>query len=240
MPRLSLPSVTLLCADCVDVSRAIAVVKHCKTLADFGAVKVLSNQQRNYPIIPIDPLTSLVMYSVWMLTECHKYIDTDHVLVVQRDGWILNPDKWEDDWLQYDYLAPVFNQYDIVGSGGFSMRSKRLMQAVAAMFPAWDGTEATAEQIQRQAGLYEDGVIAFSDDLRSRFNFAPVIVGNRFAQGGNLNPANHNPQPFGFHGSGRMIDFATGTVEPATPDGTESGLVLNRELTRLMELYNSK
>jgi hypothetical protein len=77
MNKLQLPNVTLLCVDCVDVDRAIAIVEHCKTMVDFGAVKVISNQERNYPIVKISPLNTLIMYSVWMLTECHKYIDTD-------------------------------------------------------------------------------------------------------------------------------------------------------------------
>lgn len=235
MSKLQLPSVTLLCVDCVDVDRAIAVVEHCKTMADFGSVKVISNQERNYPIVKISSLHTLVMYSVWMLTESYKYIDTDYVLTVQRDGWILNPEQWDNDWLKYDFVGPVFDQYDEVGSGGFSLRSKRLMQYLSTQFAGWDGTEETANAIQSKAGLYEDGVISFN--FKNEFNICPIDVANRFAQGGNQNPANHNSKPFGFHRGGRVIDFSNGTIEPNTIDGTIGEELQNNELTRLMNKY---
>lgn len=234
MSKLQLPNVTLLCVDCVDVDRAIAIVEHCKTMVDFGAVKVISNQERNYPIVKISPLNTLVMYSVWMLTECHKYIDTDYVLIVQGDGWILNPEQWDNDWLKYDYIGPVFDQEDRVGSGGFSFRSKLLMQATSLGFDSWDGTEETANAIQSKAGCYEDGVISYGFNY---FNICPINVANLFAQGGNQNPANHNSKPFGFHRGGRIIDYSNGVVEPSIPDGTLGEQLLNKELVRLMNKY---
>ena len=54
-------------------------------------------------------------------------------------------------------------QYDHVGSGGFSLRSKRLMKATAERIPKWDGTQKKAEQIQQGVLYYEDGVISFTD-----------------------------------------------------------------------------
>ena len=214
--KLQLPSVTLMCIDCVDVNRAIAVVEHCKTLCDFGAVKVLTSIPTDYEHIKISPLNSLVEYSIFMLTECSKYIDTDHVLIIQRDGWILNTNTWDNSWLEYDYVAPIFNQYDIVGSGGFSLRSKRLMDKITEWMPVWDGTSQNANEIQDQLGYYEDGVISFSNELKALFNYAPIEVANQFAQGGNMNIDNYVEFPFGFHGSARVIDHSTGSVsEPS-------------------------
>jgi hypothetical protein len=246
--KLQLPTVTLMCIDCVDVTRAIAVVEHCKTLCDFGAVKVLTSLSTDYDHIKIMPLNSLVQYSIFMLTECSKYIDTDHVLIVQRDGWILNTNAWENTWLQYDYLAPVFNQYDIVGSGGFSLRSKRLMDTLIEWMPKWDGTPEGADEIQSQVGYYEDGVIAFSEELRKKYNYAPIDVANKFAQGGNMNTDNYYEFPFGFHGSARVINHETGSV--GLPSECEhdglcgcthkkgfAGKQLDLTLTELIEKY---
>ena len=235
--KLQLPTVTLMCVDCVNVERAIAVVEHCKTMCDFGAVKLLTSLSTDYSHIKIPALNSLVEYSIWMLTKCYKYIDTDYVLIIQRDGWILNPDTWENDWLKYDYIAPLFNQYDIVGSGGFSIRSKRLMQGVARLTPHWNYTTENANEIQNLLGFYEDGVISFNEELKAKYNYAPVDVANKFAQGGNPNMDNYCKRPFGFHGSYRTINHNTGEVD--VPSDSFDPKLTDR-LNELIELYVKK
>lgn len=206
-----LPDITLLCADCIDPVRANKVLKHCQKGITFGDVKLLTDAD-----IPgatkIMPLRSLIAYSIFMLTEVHKYISTSHVLVVQRDGWILNPSAWRYSWLQYDYIAPLFIQYPQVGSGGFSLRSKRLMQRTAKNTPAWDGTEEHAQYIQRSLSYYEDGMISFSKKYKE-FRIAPALEACEFGQGGNRDDAYLRECPFGFHRTWQSIDFATGQVD---------------------------
>lgn len=212
--KLQLPTVTLICCDCVNASRAINVLERCKELADFGAVKLLTNIPVKYEHrIKIMPLNSLVAYSIFMLTKLHKYIDTDHVLIVQRDGWILNPQSFKPEWLELDYIAPLFVQYDKVGSGGFSLRSKALMVEVAKQMPEWDGTQKHADEIQPGLGYYEDGVISLSGKF-SKFKFASLYEASLFAQGGNRNPDFYAKHPFGFHGTWQDINHETGEVSP--------------------------
>lgn len=40
-----------------------------------------------------------------MVKLLDSYIETPHVLVVQYDGFILNPDAWTDEFLEYDYVG---------------------------------------------------------------------------------------------------------------------------------------
>jgi hypothetical protein len=208
---IQLPNVTLLCIDCVDPVRATKVIEICKSKCEFGAVKLLTDAD-----VPgstkIMPLKSLVAYSVFMLTQVYKYVDTSHMLIVQRDGWILNANSWRDAWLQYDYIGPLFMQYNHVGSGGFSLRSKRLMQAVASNTSQWNGTQEHADVIQSRQGYYEDGHISFHR-LYKKFNIAPLEVAADFAQGGNRDPLYFREYPFGYHRTWQDIDFATGRVD---------------------------
>jgi hypothetical protein len=212
MEKLKLPNVTLLCIDCVDVTRAINVVEKCKSICDFGSVKLLTSIPTDYPgAIEIMPLKSLVAYSIFMLTDSYKYVDTSHVLIVQRDGWILNPSAWKDEWLNYDYIGPLFIQYDHVGSGGFSLRSRAIMESAASLLPIWNGTQEEADLIQETVGFYEDGFLAFT--MRDRgFKYPSAIEASFFAQGGNPNSAYYQSRPFGFHGSSQNIDHSTGIV----------------------------
>lgn len=219
MTKLQLPNVTCMCIDGVNARRAVNVLEHCKKLCDFGAVKLLTHHNIDYPHkVEIVPLNTLIAYSIFCLTEMHKHVDTSHVLIVQRDGWILNTQTWNNDWLNYDYIAPLFVQHDDVGSGGFSMRSKKMMEA-ASIWTAkksgrvWDGTDADAHKIQDRVGSYEDGVLSLSMKYLN-FNIAPMEEAAKFGQGGNRNPQYYYSHPFGYHGVRQEINFETGFVHP--------------------------
>lgn len=213
MSKLQLPTVTLLCVDCIDINRAIRVIERCKEKADFGAAKLLTSIPNEYHHAErIMPLNSLIAYSIFMLTTVHKYINTDHVLIVQRDGFILNPESWEENWLELDYIGPLFVQYDKVGSGGFSLRSKKLMQQTARLTPTWDGTDKNAHAIQGFLSYYEDGVICLGA-MRYNFKIATPEQAANFAHGGNRNPIYFREKPFGFHRTFAEIDFKTGVID---------------------------
>lgn len=235
--RLQLPTVTLMCVDGVNAERASKVIDLCTDLVDFGAVKLLTH-------LPVDskhrveimPLKSLVAYSIWCLTEMHKHIDTDHVLIVQRDGWILNPQNWNNDWLNYDYIGPLFVQHDDVGSGGFSLRSKKIMFAAAKFIGEWDGSEDQAQALQvNKARSYEDGVLALT--MRGMgFSYATKEDAAMFAQGGNRNKEYYRSNPFGFHGDKQEIDHENGIVSPVCVHGGEDCGCRPKHLEKLKEI----
>lgn len=221
--RLSLPTVTLLCADCIHIEYSIPAIERCKAVGDFGAVKLLTSMPSDYPHrVEIGHLGSLDAYSVFMLTDAYKYVETEHALIVQHDGWVLNPEAWDPAWLQCDYIGPLFlHAHETgprsVGSGGFSLRSRRLMERVAGLLPTWDGTPEDTSRLMRAATCYEDGVIAsvHRDRLvEDGFLYGTPEQAAHFAQGGNNDPAYHVERPFGFHGLWSNIDHATGTVAP--------------------------
>lgn len=222
-PKLELPSVTLLCADCVHIEYAIPALERCKALCNFGAVKLLTSMPTDYEHrVEILPLNSLSAYSTFMLKHSHEFVDTTHFLVAQHDGWILNPESWDPAWLQCDYIGPLFLHAHktvptSVGSGGFSLRSKRLMAHVASMLPAWDGLEASVKAAIAAAGCYEDGYISVTARPaleRAGFRFGTPAQGAQFAQAGNNDPAYHVTRPFGFHGLWSNVDHTTGEVSP--------------------------
>lgn len=213
MSKLSLPNVTLMCIDCVDAHKAIRILEHCKSKVDFGDVKLLTHIPVSYPgKTKIMPLNSLIAYSIFMLTRVFQYIETDYVQIVQRDGWILNPESFNHDWLKLDYIGPIFIQYDKSASGGFSLRSKRLMENTAKNTPEWDGTDRHAHEIQKGLDFYEDGMICLSGRY-SEFKVGTLEQCADYAQGGNRNPVYFRELPYGFHRTFQEIDFKTGLVD---------------------------
>jgi hypothetical protein len=128
--KKSLKNVTLLGVDCVDIERLKIASDICQKYFDFGAVKLLTSiPDSDSRIIPIDPLLSIEEYSKFCIRSMSDFVNTEFVLIIQYDGFILNPDAWTDEFLQYDYIGSPWWYMDDnnVGNGGFSLRSKKLL-----------------------------------------------------------------------------------------------------------------
>jgi hypothetical protein len=74
-------------------------------------------------------------YSKFMLQELRKYVEHDYVMTIQYDSCIIDGSRWNAGWLNYDYIgAPWPNQWiNRVGNGGFSLRSRKFLEATAML-----------------------------------------------------------------------------------------------------------
>lgn len=86
----------------------------------------------NLRIIPIDQICDLTTYSEFMIKGLDQYIQTSHVLIVQWDGFIIHPNLWQERFLDFDYIGAPWPIKEglLVGNGGFSLRSKKLLNAL--------------------------------------------------------------------------------------------------------------
>jgi ASC-1-like (ASCH) protein len=128
--KLELPNVTLIGVDCVNLERLQLAADISTKDINFGAVKLLTSiKSDDHRVIEIPHINSTKKYSKFMIKELYKYIDTEFVLVFQYDGFVLNASAWSDSFLQYDYIGgPWYHLGDLrVGNGGFSLRSKKLI-----------------------------------------------------------------------------------------------------------------
>jgi hypothetical protein len=115
-----------------------AVVKSVKNF-NFDEVLILSDLQEawgDFPIKKIDRFKSGRDYNIFILSELHKYINTDFFIVVQYDGFVLRGDQFSPHFYHYDYIGAPWPFHDSlnVGNGGFSWRSRRLAEAAAKIF----------------------------------------------------------------------------------------------------------
>lgn len=211
--KKSLPNVTLLGIDCVNVERLQKALDISSEKFEFGAVKLLTSlPTSDNRKVEIPHIGSIEDYSEFVIRDLHHYVDTDFVVLVQYDGFILNPNAWEDEFLKYDYIgAPWFvedwsvknfnfppeliNTY-VVGNGGFSLRSKRFLQ-VSAQF---------AEQGLFKPYHPEDVALCVwhhKDFEQSGLTFAPSDIAARFSFEGDGDMEGKNDlytNQFGFHG----------------------------------------
>ena len=156
------------------------------------------------------PKLDYLTYSRLCVEELTNFVQTDHVLCIQLDGFIINPDLWQDKYLAFDYVgAPwhskkgrSFSEPAVVGNGGFSLRSKKLLDATAKLkwHPHWQGYDLPAEQWGNED--YFISVIN-RDTLDSQgIQFAPVDIARHFSvqKGDPLGHFNILSNVFGFHG----------------------------------------
>ncbi len=156
-----------------------------------GQVLVFSDQPQAWPgfdVVVIPTMRRIEDYNRLITRHLAEVLQRDHVLVIQYDGFVLNPQQFLPQFLQHDYLGAPWPQFDDcgVGNGGFSLRSRRLVEAVAALDYA-DLSEAEDLFICRRSRpqLQAAGL-----------RFAPKALAARFSV---EHPAVPWPT-FGFHG----------------------------------------
>jgi Flp pilus assembly protein TadD len=193
---LELPGVTLVCVDTANHALALRAIARSTAGVRFARVAFCTDGLPAGLILPpgvelvrIRPLASRDAYSRFMLKELAAQVTTPHALVIQWDGYVVNPDAWDPAFLGCDYLGARWSWHDDgmrVGNGGFSLRSKRLLDALAdPRIELVDAEDATICRTFRPLLEREHGVVFGSEALADRFSYEAAYPIGR---------------PFGFHG----------------------------------------
>ena len=199
-----------------EVEITLGVVEHCTSVFEFDDI-VICSKIPNLDTSKFETLgarfvfeddldSSYESYNFFKLNRLDDHIKTDFVLTVENDGFIIDASLWKDEFLDYDYIAPPW--YDPVddpkyrvGNGGFSLRSKKLLEATKIITDSRDGPFGD-----------EDIFICWKSKkvLESfyKVKFAPVELAAEFGVENNLCPEQNHVvmdnlstyDTFGFHG----------------------------------------
>ena len=196
-PRRRLNNVTLLSVgdhNIVDVTQRALLFS--SSAIKFKAIKLLGDKSPSHlfpgvDFIYIKPL-SYPEYSTFCIFELWKYVETEFCLLIQYDGFVINPHLWDDSFLNYDYIGAPCRWDGVfqVGNGGFSLRSNKLLQL--------------CQQLDRNKinERFEDRVICIEHRqwfLDNGCKFAPLNVAEKFACQESLHPNHNSSTAFGFH-----------------------------------------
>ena len=137
MARVALPTVTLCAAASVNVVPTLEALRVSLEQVEFAECLFFTDEavvhaDHRIRIVPIARLDSSRAYSEFLLKQLSDHIRTQHCLIVQWDGFVLDAGRWDPEFLRYDYIGapwPQFHDGHDVGNGGFSLRSCKLLEA---------------------------------------------------------------------------------------------------------------
>lgn len=152
-------------------------------------------------------------YGDFIIYELHKFIKTSHCLIIQYDGFIINSKLWKSSFLKYDYIGAPFQKrksdpnyardangtFYSVGNGGFSLRSKRLLEAPSKYNlkrTEWsvNSNEDGFFCVEHRAFLENKGYKWPDSDIAKQFSIESGLLSFHF----------YFHKSFGFHGK-RML-----------------------------------
>lgn len=145
---LNLNNVTLTCVVGLTkfFEKSAIAVEESRAKCSFKKIKMFSCIPFRHPFVECIETKefSYEDYNRFMIEGMNQYIDTDFILHIQYDGFILNPKAWDDKFLEYDYIGalwpvdldddPQVTESTRVGNGGFTLRSKKLLNILATKY----------------------------------------------------------------------------------------------------------
>ena len=158
--KLELPNVTLAAMTSVKVYEAIKALEYSMRGIEFGEVVLITHRK---PLTLPDSITykhtsklkNIDSFNYKAVYELGDHIKTDYVLLIHSDGFVVHPEKWQDTFLNYDYIGspwPVPEPgkqhcyHDIYGNlcrvgNSVSLRSKRLLDFPRKAGLVWEKNE---------------------------------------------------------------------------------------------------
>lgn len=222
---IKLPDITLISIDTTDnLSGTLKGVYTSMRGISFGAVKIITTKKQienNYSLVddgivleePVVDIKNYNDYNHYVIHDLHNHVNTSHCLLVQPDGFVLFPEKWNNEWLKYDYIgAPwayaedayidPFGNHHRVGNGGFSLRSKKFLEVPTKVEVPWETNNSDFYWMpEGVVNYHEDGNVCVHNRhifIEQGCEYAPVEVAVRFSQETRVSECD-GITPFGFH-----------------------------------------
>ncbi len=222
---IELPNVTLISIDTTDdLSGTLNAVYTSMKGINFGNVKIITTKEQiknnssltNENFIfeeSIVDIKNYKDYNHYVIYNLHNHVNTSHCLLVQPDGFVLFPEKWDNSWLEYDYIgAPwayvedayidPFGNHHRVGNGGFSLRSRKFLEVPTKVEVPWETNNSNFYWMpEGVVNYHEDGNVCVHNRhifIEQECKYAPVEIAVRFSQETRV-PECDGIIPFGFH-----------------------------------------
>ena len=209
--KVKLPNVTLAAMTSVDIYETIKAMEYSMRGIEFGDAVLITHRKplmlpKSIRYSHTSRLDDIDKFNYKMVYELGEHIHTDFVLIVHADGFVVNPESWRNEFLNYDYIGspwPLLEgepaYYDSKGEicrvgNSVSIRSKSL-----ADFPK----QANLKWEKLVSGTYnEDAFLCckYKNTIEDAgMKFAPIEVAKYFGHEHMIPEIMDIEKPFVFH-----------------------------------------
>jgi hypothetical protein len=209
---INLHNVTLVAVSSVKIQETVDAINYSSRGIKFYDKLLITHRDiNNFPKKKtkiIEKINSIKEWCRFILFDLHNFIETDFILLIHWDGFVINPEKWSKEFLRYDYIGspwPNFkkilpqlvkqysdNKYRVGNS--VSIRSKKLLQIPSQVKLNWNDDGAIAN-------FHEDGYLCVHkrEELEKYgIKFAPFDLACKFGREYTFEE-NRDIKPFIFH-----------------------------------------
>jgi Protein of unknown function (DUF5672) len=231
-------SLSISCIDTLNYEKSLHAIRRTietlkkKTFVDrvyWYSDKEIGSNVLGVPVThyQILPMSGQLDYSHVTLKIVPEVCTQDFDIIVQYDGYAVNPEAWTDNFFKYDYIGATWDD-GVVGNGGFSWRSKKLYQAMRTENIKIRYEDFTQEKVDRPfhystdnqgkrflpedvvlCRLYKNNFEKYHDIL-----YAPTDVADQFSIENHsyISPWTGKPNPWvgkslGFHGKHGILSL---------------------------------
>lgn len=204
-------NITLVAVATTEVEATVHALEYSIREIEFEKVLLIASHNPRagestfYDYVQIPPFKSVGDWGKFVVFDLYKYINTEFILLVHADGFVVNPHKWSDQFFDYDYIgAPwplpkddiSYRDYygNIIRVGNsVSLRSKKLLQMPSEIGLKWENFDHGFPHedgylcVQHRHTLQEHGI-----------QYAPLQIASAFSREKTM-PENQFIDPFVFH-----------------------------------------
>ncbi len=220
MAKIKLDNITLLALGSTQIKENLAALQFSMRAIDFGAVKFISHEQPTevprgiqYEKFNDFKNISYKEFSYYCIYKLIEHVETEFMLMIHPDGFVINPDSWTDEFMEWDYIgAPwplmdtafidPFGKNQRVGNGGFTLRSRKVLEVPQIEKIPFEVNEGTFYKHMNAGAYNEDGNICVHNRHlfeKHGVQFAPVEVAAQFSHEIPVPETKDIKKPFGFH-----------------------------------------
>lgn len=191
---LKLPDITLIALTSLDFEGHKKAIDKSSEGIEWGAIKIIWDEN----IKSIDDWNYKIIY------ELHNYVDTPYCLLIHADGYVIRPEAWREDFLEFDYIGAPWplpsDTYSYRTPAGelirvgnsVSIRSKKILELPSKLGLEWKSYYGNTN---------EDGFLCVHNRgilEKNGIKFAPLDVARYFSKEHEI-PDNEGIDTFAFH-----------------------------------------
>jgi hypothetical protein len=183
----------------------LKAVIYTKKISGINDAQIVCFKEFSHPQVKCVKLEHTIEQNLngwnYFMSKCYNnYINNEFLLNVHDDGFAINGDKWTDEFLNFDYIGALWGpQHEIrCGNGGFSLRSKKLLdiqQHKCEFIPNSHNEDAMICNIQRSIYI-NNGIKYGTNEIASQFSIEEEFMPEYYGQ---THSNRYSLKTFGFH-----------------------------------------